>query len=111
MEGLCDFSWGAAEVSVGSGFEIYGVAQVEAFFDCVWCHGEYLTDDVGDACIGKIDMCGAFGVDVKAYGLGNADGIGYLDKSAVADTGCHEVLGDMACCVSGRAVDFGGVFA
>ena len=58
-----------------------------------------LLDLLGNLDIVHLDVGGAFGVDVEANGFGDADGIGDLYQSLVADACSHEVLGDMACCV------------
>ena len=44
-------------------------------------------------------------------GLGDAYRVGYLDQHLVCDTGCYQVLGDIAGCVCRRAVYLAGILA
>src|SRR3546814_20389594 len=57
------------------------------------------------------DLGGAIAVHVDRQRLGDADGIGDLDRSALGETGGDHVLCQVARPVGGRAVDLGGVLA
>lgn len=48
---------------------------------------------------------------MDAQRLGNTDAVCYLDHGSATETVGHQVLGDPASGVSGRSVDFGGVFS
>ena len=61
--------------------------------------------------LGLVDLAGAVGIDVDRQRLGDADGIGQLDRAAVGETRRHHVLGEVARRISGRAVDLGRVLA
>ena len=57
------------------------------------------------------DGAGAVRVDIERQRLGDADRIGELDGAAAGQTGGDDVLGEVARCISGRAVDLGWVLA
>ena len=80
MEGFLYGAWGASDVAVGGCLQVDGVAQLQAVFDGVGAHVEYLGYDSGDFAVGHVDFGCAAGVDVEAYGLGHADGVGYLHE-------------------------------
>ena len=50
-------------------------------------------------------------VDIDRQRLGNADGVGKLDRATVGQLGGNDVLGQVARGVGSRAVDLGGVLA
>ncbi len=54
---------------------------------------------------------GAFGIDVHAHRLGNADGVGQLHFAAIGQAGGDDVLGHVAGHVGGAAIDLGRVLA
>ena len=96
---------------VGGGGFVDRVLELEAVDDVVRAHREDLADAFRDLAVGHVDLGGAVGVDVESDGFGFADGVGHLDEHLVAETGGHQVLGDVAGGVGSRAIDFRGVFA
>src|SRR5690606_21687510 len=58
-----------------------------------------------------VDLRGAEGAHVDAYGLGDADRVAELNFAFVGEVGGDDVLGDVAGHVGGGAVDLGGVFS
>jgi hypothetical protein len=68
-----------------------------------------LAHQLGDLDVG--DLAGALGVDVDADRLGDADGVGQLDLAALGQARGHDVLGDVAGHVGGRAIHLRGVLA
>ena len=58
-----------------------------------------------------VDLSGAVQVRIDRQRLGDADGVGELQRAAVGEAGRHDVLGEIARRVGGRAVDLGGVLA
>jgi hypothetical protein len=61
--------------------------------------------------LGFVDLAGAVQVDIDRQRLGHADGVGELDRAAVGETGGHDVLGEIARGIGGRAVDLGRILA
>src|SRR5215471_5972489 len=60
--------------------------------------------------LGNVELVGVLTqIDVDRQRLGHADGIGELDGAAIGETGSHDVLGEVARGVGGRAVNFGGI--
>ena len=56
-------------------------------------------------------LAGAVQIDIDRQRLGDADGVGELQRAAVGETGGDDVLGEIAGGVGGRAVDLGRVLA
>src|SRR5690606_7611559 len=98
-----------AKVTVGSGFLVHRVEQVEHLGDRVRTQVEHLADQLDDQLLG--DLVGAEGVDRDGGRLGHADGVGHLDLAAVGQAGGDDVLGHVAAGVGGRTVDLGRVLA
>ena len=61
--------------------------------------------------LGLVDLAGAVQVDIDRQRLGDADGVGELDRAAVGEAGRDDVLGEIARRIGGRAVDLGRVLA
>jgi hypothetical protein len=57
------------------------------------------------------DLAGAMGVGVDRQRLGDADGVAQLDRAALGEARGHDVLGEIARRVGGRAVHLGRVLA
>ena len=108
---------GAAHVAVGCGFGVDGVEEFEALDEHARTHIKNLGNALGDFSIAELFASGiahmgcTVGVDVKSDRFSDPNGIGHLDQNLVAKAGGHHVLGNVAGCISGRAVHFGGVFA
>lgn len=111
FECLGDGAGCAAHVTVGGCLAVDGGAEFQALLDGVWAHVEELLYAARDLAVGHIDLGGAVGVDIEAYRLGDADGVGYLDEGTRCDAGGNEVLGYVAGGVGCGAVDLAGVFA
>ena len=58
-----------------------------------------------------VDLAGAVQVGVDRQRLGDADGVGELQRAAVGEAGGDDVLGEIARGIGGRAVDLGRVLA
>ena len=71
--------------------------------------GKMLADQLADPLV--VDLAGAFGVDVHAHRLGDADRVGELHFAAVGQAGGDDVLGDVAGHVGGAAIDLRRVLA
>lgn len=111
FECLGDGAGCASHVAVGGCLAVDGGAEFQALLDGVGSHVEELLYAARDLAVGHIDLGCAVGVDIEAYRLGDADGVGYLDEGTRCDAGGNEVLGDVAGSVGSRAVDLAGVFA
>ena len=48
-------------------------------------------------------------VDMDAHRLGMPDGVSELHLAFRGETGCHNILGNIAAHVSGAAIDLGGI--
>jgi hypothetical protein len=68
-----------------------------------------LADGLLDHLLG--DFAGAMGVGVDRQRLGHADRIAQLDRAALGEAGGHDVLGEIARRIGGRAVHLGRVLA
>src|ERR1700730_12428298 len=60
---------------------------------------------------GRLHFAGAKGIDAHADRPGYADGIGQLDFTTIGEPGGHDIFGDVARHVGGRAVDLGRILA
>ena len=99
----------AAEVAAGGRLAVDRPAEVEVFDDARRREREDFADELADPCV--FDLARAFGVDVHAHGLGDADGVGELHFAALGQAGGDDVLGDVAGHVGGAAIDLGRVLA
>ena len=99
----------AAEVTVRGRLAIDRPTQVEIADDCAGPQVEDLADSLLDRV--DADLLGAERLDEDRERVRHADGVGELDLAAIGKTGCHDVLGDPARSVGGRAVDLGAVLA
>ena len=70
---------------------------------------EMLFDQLGQFFVGN--LAGTEGRDHDAGGLRHADRVGHLDLAFAGQAGGHDVLGDIARGIGGRAVDLGGILA
>ncbi len=113
MELLGDCHRFASHVAVACGLAVYGVAESEAFFNRVGGHVEtwHVVYDCRYFRVRKVDFGCAVGVYAEADGTGFADCVCHLYEHAVSHAGRYEILGDMACGVCSRTVDFRRVFA
>ena len=100
---------GAAKVTVSGGLLVDGTAQVQLLDDLGGTHVEVLVDDLGQLLLAE--DAGAVGVHQYADGVSHADGVGQLDLALAAQTGGHQVLGDVPGHVGGGTVHLGGVLA
>ena len=100
-EGLSDYLAWTTEVTVCSGLCVDRVAELETLLDGAWSHVEHLADLSRDLSVGEIDLGCAIGIDEKAHWLSYTDGVSNLYERLVCYTCCHEVIGDVASCVSG----------
>src|SRR6476469_10142466 len=57
------------------------------------------------------DLAGAMRIDQKRHRVSHADRIGDLNGATFGNAGGHNVLGEIARGISGRAIDFRGVLA
>lgn len=93
-------------MSVGSSLFKNRVGEAETLDDSVWTQIDDLLDAfryfgvAEDFAIAALNVCRIFRVDIETNWFGNADGVGNLNQSLVANAGCHKVLGDVTCCVS-----------
>ena len=71
--------------------------------------GNRSRDDFANAIV--FDAAGAIGIDIDADRIGNSDGVGQLHFAAIGQAGGHDVLRDMACHVSGTAIDLRRILA
>src|SRR5690606_36456327 len=99
----------ASEVTIGCSRAIHGVQQVQHFGDGIGAQVEVFADQADQAAV--VDLAGAEGVHGNGGGLCHTNGVGHLDLTAIRQSGCYHVFGDIAASVGGRAVYFGGVFA
>src|SRR6478735_9417660 len=99
----------ATEVAVGRGLGVDRAEQVEVADDRGGAEVEYLEDGGLDLLVR--DDAGAEGLDEHADGRGLADGVRDLRLAAAGQSGGHDVLGDPAHRVGGRAVDLRRVLA
>ncbi len=58
-----------------------------------------------------IDLARAMQVNIDRKWLGNTDGVGKLDRAAISKIGGNDILGEVARCIGGRAVNLGRVLA
>ena len=58
-----------------------------------------------------VDLPRAVQIDIDRQWLGDADGVGQLDRGAVGETRRDDVLGEIARRIGGGAVDLGRVLA
>ena len=99
----------AAEVAAGGRLAIDRPAQVEVLDDARRREREDFADQLAEPRV--VDLAGAFGVDVDAHRLGNADRVGELHFAAVGQARGDDVLRHVAGHVGGAAVDLGRVLA
>ena len=57
-----------------------------------------------------IHFSSTISIDIDAHWLCHADSIRNLHQHFIANTGSHQVLGNMTCSISCRTVNFGGIF-
>ena len=58
-----------------------------------------------------LDLAGAVRIDIDRQRLGNADGVGKLDRAAIGEARRDDVLREIARRIGRRAVDLGRVLA
>jgi hypothetical protein len=99
----------AAEMAECGSLLVDGAAQVQVIDDALGRQREIFPDQSGH--LRFRDGPGAKAVHHDGDRFGNADGIRQLDFGALGQTGCDEILGDIAGHVAGRAVHFRRVLA
>ncbi len=97
-------------MTIGGGFAVDGITQLQAGFDKIGTHIEQFRDLFSDLSVGQLHFGRAIGIDVDAGGLCYADSVGNLYQDLVGYTGRNQVLGDMAGSIGRGAVDLGGSF-
>src|SRR4029077_474799 len=99
----------ASEVAIGCSLAINRAAQFQSLNDRLRRELEVVANKLLDLVL--FDLVGAEGVDENANRLSHADGVSKLHFATVRETGCDNVLGDVARHIAGGAIDFGRVFA
>ena len=101
----------ASEVSVGGSLAHDGAAELQVADDASGAEVKVLPHNLAKLSVSLAGglLSGAIAIDKDRKGVGDADGVTELDKSALAETGVDETLGDPAGGVGGGPVDLGGI--
>src|SRR5690554_5072163 len=97
----------ASEVTIGCSRAIHGVQQVQHFGDGIGAQVEVLADQADQAAV--VDLASAEGVYGNGGGLCHTNGVRHLDFTAIRQTSCHHVLGDIAAGVGCGTVYLGRI--
>ena len=100
---------GAAEVAEGGRLLVDRAPQVQLFHDAARRQLEVRAHELGDLLLGN--PAGAFRVHHDRDRIGHANRVGELHQRPVGDAGRHDVLGDVARHVAGRAIDLRRILA
>jgi len=80
------------------------VGQVQLLDDDTWPEIEVRVDDLDELVTAL--LTGAVRLHEHGQGLSDTDGVGELDEGPAGELAVHKRLGDPACEIGGRAVDF-----
>jgi hypothetical protein len=100
-------------VSVSRSLAHHGAAELEVPDDASGAKVEVLVDNFRELGVGLSGglLGGSIRVDEDGKGVWDADGVGELNESPLAEASVDEGLGDPPSGVSGGAVDLGGVLS
>jgi len=103
----------ASEVSVGSGLPHDRAAELKVADDASRAEVEVLVDNLSKlgVCLSGGLLGSSVGVNEDGKRVWDANGVGELDKGALAESSVDEGLGDPPGSVGGGAVDLGGVLS
>ena len=96
-------------MAVGRGLGVDRLVQPEVIADAVGREVDELAERLFE--LAFLDLAGAVEIDIDRERLGDADGIGELDRAAIGELGGDDVLGEIARCIGRGAIDLGRVLA
>jgi len=100
----------AAEVTIGRGLGIDRLVEVQVPADARRRQVDNLADRGFHLIFGHLLAC-FVQVDIDRQRLGNADGVGQLDRATISQAGGDNILGEVAGDIGSRTVDLCRVLA
>ena len=99
----------AAEMAIGRGARIDRPVELQMLADAARLQAHQLRQHRRQ--LRLIDFARAVQIDIERQRIGDADGVGNLDRAAIGETRRHDVLRQIARGIRGRTIDLGRILA
>ena len=98
-------------MSIGCRFNIHRLTEFQLAFDSLRAQIEELLNLLRYLTIAHSHTATTIGIDINAYRLCHANGIGQLHQHLVGHTCCHHIFGNIAGCIGCGTVYLAGILA